>query len=198
MTGEPRQSSEYSNRPYAYALIAVAVLIGGAWVSQDRTGPVTTGTFAPNFEVRDLDDGLVRLSDHSGKVVLVNIWATWCPPCLLEMPSMQRLHEKLAEEDFVVMAISVDAELGLRDKAGQVGGDIRAFADSLGLTFPILHDSSGDIQRFYRTMGLPETFLIGRDGIIYRKVAGGTEWDAPGHVELIQRLLAQDLVDESL
>ena len=88
------------------------------------------------------------------------------------------------------MAVSIDAELGLLDKDGQVGGNIQAFADSLGLTFPMLHNPSGDIQRLYRTSGVPETFLIGRDGIIYKKVAGGTEWDAPQHKELIQRLLA--------
>jgi peroxiredoxin len=183
-------STGVSNRPYAYALIGVALLIGGAWVNQDRIGPVTTGTLAPDFVVENLDGGLVRLSDHSGKVVLVNIWATWCPPCRTEMPSMERLYQRLNGEDFEIMAVSVDAELGLLDAAGEVGGDIEAFADSLGLTFPMLHDPSGDIQRLYRTMGLPETFLIGRDGIIYKKVAGGTEWDAAGHVELIQRLLA--------
>lgn len=65
-------STGVSNRPYAYALIGVALLIGGAWVNQDRIGPVTTGTLAPDFVVENLDGGLVRLSDHSGKVVLVN------------------------------------------------------------------------------------------------------------------------------
>jgi len=70
-----------------------------------------------------------------------------------------------------------------------MGGDIRAFADSLGLTFPMLHDPSGGIGRLYRNVGVPETFLLGRDRIIYRKVASEIEWDAPGHMELIQRLL---------
>ncbi len=179
-----------SNRPYAYALIGVALLIGGAWVNQDRIPPVAAGALAPDFEVENPDGGTVRLSYHRGKVVLVNIWATWCPPCRTEMPSMERLYQKLGGEDFEIMAVSVDAELGLLDEAGEVGGDIEAFADSLGLTFPMLHDPSGDIQRMYRTMGLPETFLIGRDGIIYKKVAGGTEWDSAGHRELIRRLLA--------
>jgi cytochrome c biogenesis protein CcmG, thiol:disulfide interchange protein DsbE len=123
-------------------------------------------------------------------VVLVNIWATWCGPCRTEMPSMERLYKKLGDEDFEIMAVSIDAELGFFDRAGNAGGDIKAFADSLGLTFPLLHNPSGDIQRLYRTTGVPETFLIGRDGIIYKEVAGGTEWDAPDHQELIQRLLA--------
>ena len=190
MTVEPTPSTGYSNRPYAYALVGVALLIGVAWLNQDRVQPVTTGTVAPDFEVKDLGGGLARLSDHSGEVVLVNIWATWCLPCRVEMPSMERLYQQVGEEGFEIMAVSIDAGLGLLDKDGQVGGNIQAFADSLGLTFPMLHNPSGGIQRLYRTTGVPETFLIGKDGIIYKKVAGGTEWDAPQHKELIQRLLA--------
>ncbi len=183
-------STGYSNRPYAYALVGVVLLIVFAWLNQDRVRPVTAGTVAPEFEVNDLDGGLARLSDHEGEVVLVNIWATWCLPCLIEMPSMERLYQEIGEDGFEIMAVSIDAELGRFDLAGRPGGDIQAFADSLGLTFPMLHDPSGGIERSYRTTGVPETFLIGRDGIIYKKVAGGTEWDAPQHKELIQRLLA--------
>ncbi len=190
MTVEPTPSTGYSNRPYAYALVGVALLIGVAWMNQDRIQPVTTGTVAPDFEVKNLDGGMARLSDHRGEVVLVNIWATWCPPCVEEMPSMERLYQKMGGDGFEIMAVSIDVAPGGFDGDGNLGGDIRAFADSLRLTFPILHDPSGDIQQLYRTTGVPETFLIGRDGIIYKKVAGGTEWDAPQHKELIQRLLA--------
>jgi len=191
MTVEPTPSSGYSNRPYAYAVVGVALLIGVAWLMRDRVQPVTTGTVAPDFEVKNLDGGLARLSGHTGEVVLVNIWATWCLPCRVEMPSMERLYQEVGEEGFEIMAVSIDADLGQFDLAGNPGGNIQAFADSLGLTFPMLHDPSGRmIQRLYRTTGVPETFLIGRDGIIYKKVAGGTEWDAPQHKELIQRLLA--------
>jgi peroxiredoxin len=190
MTVEPTPSTGYSNRPYAYALVGVVLLIVVAWLNQDRIQPVTAGTIAPEFEVNDLEGGLTRLSDHSGEVVLVNIWATWCLPCRVEMPSMERLYQEIGEDGFEIMAVSIDAALGQFDQAGRPGGDIEVFADSLGLTFPMLHDPSGGIERLYRTTGVPETFLIGRDGIIYKKVAGGTEWDAPQHKELIQNLLA--------
>lgn len=190
MTVEPTPSTRYSNRPYAYALVGVVLLIIFAWLNQDRIQPVTAGTVAPDFEANDLAGGLARLSDHRGEVVLVNIWATWCLPCRTEMPSMERLYQEIGEDGFEIMAVSIDAELGLFDLAGNPGGDIKAFADSLGLTFPMLHDPAGRIQRLYRTTGVPETFLIGRDGIIYKTVAGGTEWDVPQHQELIQRLLA--------
>ena len=190
MTVEPTLSARYSNRPYAYALLGVVLLIVTAWLNQDRVQPVTAGTVAPEFEVNDLDGGLARLSDQKGEVVLMNIWATWCGPCRVEMPSMERLYQEIQEDGFEIMAVSIDAALGRFDQAGRPGGDIEVFADSLGLTFAMLHDPSGGIQRLYRTTGVPETFLIGRDGIIYKKVSGGTEWDAPQHKELIQRLLA--------
>ena len=190
MTVEPTPSTRYSNRPYAYALVGIVVLIIFAWVNPNRIQPVTVGTVAPEFEVNNLDGGLARFSDHNGEVVLVNIWATWCLPCRIEMPSMERLYQEIGEDGFEIMAVSIDADLGRFDLAGRPGGDIQVFADSLGLTFPMLHDPSGGIERLFRTTGVPETFLIGRDGIIYKKVAGGTEWDAPQHKELIQRLLA--------
>ena len=189
MTPDPTPSPPVSNRPYAYALVGGALLVVVAWMNQDRIQPVTAGTLAPDFEVENLDGGLARLSDHRGEVVLVNIWATWCPPCRDEMPSMERLYQEFAKEEFEIMAVSIEAELGFLDEFGQVGGNIEAFADSLGLTFPMLHNPSGDIQRLYRTRGVPESFLIGRDGVIYKKVVYETEWDAPGHTELIQRLL---------
>ena len=81
-------------------------------------------------------------------------------------------------------------KLGETDQVGRPGGDLRAFADSLGLTFTLLHDPSGEIQNLYQTTGVPETLLVGRDAVIYKKVAGPTEWDAPEHQELIRRLLA--------
>ena len=190
MTVEPTPKAGVSNRPYAYALLGVLLVVVLAWMNQDRIQPVTAGTVAPDFEVNDLKGGVARLSDLRGEVVLVNIWATWCLPCREEMPSMERLYRDVGEDGFEIMAVSIDADLGGFDVAGRPGGDIQLFAEEYGLTFPILHNPSGDIQQLYRTTGVPETFLIGRDGIIYKKVAGGTEWDAPQHKELIQRLLA--------
>lgn len=102
---------------------------------------------------------------------------------------MQRLWEALEDDDFEILAVSVDASLGEVDSAGRPGGDVWAFADSLGLTFTILHDPSGGIQRTYQTTGVPESFLIGRDGTIYKKVIGAMEWDAGQNRELIERLL---------
>jgi peroxiredoxin len=153
--------------------------------------PVDPGSRAPRFEAFDLDGSPVSFSDYRGKVLLLNVWATWCPPCQEEMPSMERLYREISHEDFEVLAISVDAPLGEEDAFGRPGGDLRRFAESRGFTFTILHDPSGRIQERYRTTGVPESFVVDRSGVIRKKVAGATAWDAPQNVELIRRLLGE-------
>lgn len=189
MTSERIPRVTYSRRPYAFALVALGLIVLAAWMNRGRLRPVGAGTVAPQFEVSDLRGNPARLSDYEGEVVMINIWATWCAPCRFEMPSMERLHQRFKDDGLRILAISVDAKLGEADQVGRPGGDLQAFADSLGLTFTILHDPSGEIQQLYQTTGVPETLLVGRDGVIYKKVAGPTEWDAPEHQELIRRLL---------
>jgi peroxiredoxin len=175
--------------PYFWAIVAAATVVAAAWVGRERYKAIAMGSAAPDFGAMDLEGNPVRLADYRGKVVLVNIWATWCPPCREEMPSMQRLYETVASPDFEILAVSIDARAGENDAFGRPGGDLRAFAEEMGLTFTILHDPPGRIQQTYQTTGVPETFLVGRDGRIYKKVAGGTAWDAPVNLELVRRLL---------
>jgi peroxiredoxin len=106
------------------------------------------------------------------------------------MPSMQRLYDSLQGEPFEIVAVSIDASLGQADQDGYVGGDVGEFARSFGLTFPILHDPAGRIRRTYRTTVVPESFLIGRDGIIVRKISSSVVWDTPEWIAEIRRLMA--------
>ena len=179
--------------PYFWAIVAGAAVVLVAWLGRENYRPVITGSAAPAFSATTLDGEVVTLADYKDKVVLLNIWATWCGPCRTEMPSMQRLYESIRDsmggEDFEILAVSVDVPLGRRDLSGNLGGDLRAFADELDLTFSILHDPSGDIQRIYQATAVPESHLIGKDGLIYKKVAGETEWDAPDNQKLVRRLL---------
>lgn len=185
-------TSKLVRSPYFWAIIAVGVVVGIAWMGRENYQPILTGAHAPDFTAYDMDGKPVQLSDFAGKVVMVNIWATWCGPCRQEMPSMERLYKALEDDaDFQIMAVSIDAAPGTTDAFGHPGGDLKAFAKELGLTFPMFHDPSGKIQDIYQTTGVPETFLVGRDGVIYRKVAGGTDWDAPENQELVRRLLAE-------
>ena len=171
--------------------LVLAGLIGAGWMVKDRFLPVEVGTAAPDFTATDLEGRRVSLSDLDGEVVLLNIWATWCPPCIEEMPSMQRLYRQLGPEGLKIVAVSVDAELGRSDASGKIGGDIRRFVDEMGLTFDIWHDPDGSIQQTYRTTGIPESFVIDRDGNIVRKDIGGKLWDSEERLESIRRLLEQ-------
>ena len=182
-------SRKKSWTPYLLAVVGAAAVVFLAWLNQDRLNPVVPGRQAPEFAAFDLQGAPKTLADYEGKVLLVNIWATWCPPCQQEMPSMQRLREAIPDEDFAILAISVDAPFGETDIFGREGGNLEAYALEKGLTFRILHDPTGKVQETYQTTGVPESFVVGRDGVILKKVAGPTEWDAPAHVEFIQRLL---------
>jgi cytochrome c biogenesis protein CcmG, thiol:disulfide interchange protein DsbE len=186
-----------SRRPYAVAFLVLGVLVVVPWFLRDRFQPVAAGSPAPDYRVITLGGEPVRIADYRGKVVLLNVWATWCEPCRKEMPSMERLYEIVRAmpggEDFEILAVSIDAA---RERPNPILGgvssaDLQAFADELGLTFPIVHDPGGGIQRAYQTTGVPESFLIGKDGIIYKKHTGEAVWDAPPNVELIRSLLAR-------
>ena len=179
-------------RTYLVALAVCVGVVAGAWFARNRVPPVVAGYPAPDFEVADVDGDPVTLKSYEGKVLLLNVWATWCGPCREEMPSMQRLYDSFTRDGFEIAAISIDAPVGGTDNAGNPGGDPVAFARDLELTFPILLNPSGDIQRTYRTTGVPESFLIGADGIIYKKVAGSTAWDSEANVGLVRRLLESD------
>jgi len=182
-----------SQLPYILAAIAAVTVVLVAWLGRDwlEAQSVRPGTRAPIFEATTLDGEPASLADFDGKVVLLNIWATWCLPCRVEMPSMERLYQELKGEGLEIVAVSVDALIGETDAIGNPGGNIRAFADSLSLTFPILHDPEGLILRSYQTTGVPESFILGRDGIIYRKMIGQSEWDRPEYLDFFRRLLEE-------
>jgi cytochrome c biogenesis protein CcmG, thiol:disulfide interchange protein DsbE len=142
---------------------------------------IEVGSTAPDFKAVELPSGRpASIETYRGKVVLLNIWATWCPPCKIEMPSMERLHRKLAGTDFQLVAVSVDE---------QDSTVVNKFVDEMGLTFPILHNQDGSIRQIYQTTGVPESFVIDRDGVIVKKVIGAADWDAPVNESLIRRLL---------
>ena len=189
MAGKPRKRTRRGR--YLAALLAVAGAGAAAWLSKGRVQPVAAGYPAPDFEARDERGSVVTLADYEGKVLLLNVWATWCGPCKEEMPSMQRLYDQFSRDDFEIAAVSVDAQAGGLDLLGNPGGDPVAFAHDLGLTFPVLRDPAGAIQRSYRTTGVPESFLIGPRGMIWKKVAGATAWDSEAAVTQVRRLVEE-------
>ena len=172
------------------AAALVLVVVGATRLLGHQVEAVEAGSKAPDFHALPVALGVHRtdapakgIADYQGKVVLLNIWATWCDPCRSEMPSIEKLHEELGPEGLKVLAISID-QPGMEPA-------IREFARQYGLTFEILHDAAGKIELDYQTSGFPETFVIGKDGIIRKRVIGATDWAAEPQKALIRQLLAE-------
>jgi peroxiredoxin len=168
--------------------ITVGVIVaglGGALVAgmslSDDIKPLRPGSEAPNMKAVDLATGdSVELADYFGDVVLLNVWATWCAPCEQEMPAMQRLHEQLGPMGVRVVAISVDVI---------ESDEVLQWVTERNLTFDVLHDRSGQIERLYQTTGWPESFVIDQEGVIVKKEIGPREWDQAPNTAIFKRLL---------
>jgi cytochrome c biogenesis protein CcmG, thiol:disulfide interchange protein DsbE len=166
----------------------VAVLGVGLWFGsttiKDEFYEVRIGSEAPGFNAVDVmrsDTELKTLSDYRGKVVLLNIWATWCGPCKVEMPSIQALHEAYKDRGLAVVAVSVD------DPGKEAV--IREFVKEYKLTFDVLYDRTELFRSVYRYTGVPETYLIDRDGVVRRKWIGPDDWNSPANRRFVEKLL---------
>jgi len=156
-------------------LYLILLTAGLAWifVSADRSGISTSGTIpapqqgflAPDFELKTLAGESVKLSDLRGQAVLVNLWATWCPPCRAEMQSIEKMYQEYKDQGFTVLAVNMTRQDDL--------SAIAPFAEKLGLTFPILLDETGVVANAYQLQSLPSSYFIRRDGIINEVVIGG-------------------------
>jgi thiol-disulfide isomerase/thioredoxin len=176
----------------AIGLVVVALVIAvAAGMKSGLTmefKPVGVGVDAPDFSVVTLDSVPRKktLDDYKGQVLLINLWATWCGPCRVEMPSIESLHRDYGAKGLRIIAISVDDP--------GTDAEIRSFVKEYGITFEVLHDTGGQegkVSRDYQTSGYPETLIIGRDGIIRKKLLGAHNWNSPENRALIDRLLAE-------
>ncbi len=139
---------------------------------------------AETFTLKTLKGGMASLEDYRGKLIFLNFWATWCPPCRAEMPSMQRLWEEFKEEDFVILAINIQEEIKL----------VSSFMNERGLSFPVLLDEKGEVARSYGISGIPATFFLNPDGEIIGKAVGARDWASEESFGLIEELLFEVLL----
>lgn len=131
---------------------------------------------APDFTLKGEDGTIYRLSDYRGKVVILNFWATWCPPCRYEMPALERAWQKLKDKDVVILAIDM----------GESEETIWEFTGIYAVTFPIPLDRDGSVTAKYPVIGLPTTFVVDPRGMVTHRSVGTREWE---HPRLIQQLL---------
>jgi peroxiredoxin len=145
-------------------------------------GNAHEGKAAPEFTLKDPDGREVSLSSLKGKVVFLNFWATWCPPCKEEIPSMMKLNQKMAGKPFQMLAVSIDE--GGKDA-------VTAFFKSSGFNLPFLNDPEQKLGKVYGITGVPETFIIDKQGLVVKKVIGGMDWVSADSIQFFSDLAAK-------
>ncbi len=160
---------------YRNWLTLIILGLGILWIFISRTTTQNTsaeaisqpykGFLAPDFELTTSNGEIIRLSELRGKAIILNFWASWCPPCRAEMPAIEAVHKSYQEKGLVVLGINATNQ----DQVTQVN----AYTDNMGLTFQILFDTSGITQELYAVSALPSTFFIDREGIIREVIIGG-------------------------
>ncbi len=163
---------QQTQRRILYLIILAA---GFAWIllSADKTGSTTAGKIpapqagflAPDFELKTMAGNTVRLSDLRGQAVLVNLWATWCPPCRAEMQTLETVYNDYKDQGFTVLAVNMTSQ--------DTFENINPFITERNLPYPILLDSNGEVAKAYQMKSLPSSFFINRDGTIHEVVIGG-------------------------
>ena len=157
------------------ALYGLVLLLGAAWIALSAVpdGSTTAGAIpapqkgflAPDFNLQTLNGESLRLSDFRGQPVLINLWASWCPPCRAEMPAMQSVYETYKDQGFVILAVNATNQDSKADAA--------AFVAEYQLTFPVLLDINGEVSQAYQLRSLPTSFFVNREGIITEVIIGG-------------------------
>lgn len=163
-------------------LILFVAMVAGSFVPRAHADlkPVVP-LVAPELRVEDLQGKTHSLDAYRGQVVLVNFWASWCPPCRKEMPSMQRLTERMGDAPFVILAVA----------SGEPREDVEAFLATMKLTFPILIEQNAATMRAWKVYTLPSSFLLDRQGRIRYVLSGGMEWDDAEAVGIMNRLIKE-------
>ena len=154
--------------------VFIILLLSGCY---SGSRPPRVGKAAPNFTVRD-SDRTVTLSQFKGQVVVLNFWATWCPPCIEEMPSLVRMQQHMQSKGVTVLAVSVDVD----------ENNYRRFLKEHGVNLLTVRDPDQKSNGLYGTFKFPETYIIDRNGIMRRKFIGAVDWTEPEIIDFLAKL----------
>jgi peroxiredoxin len=165
----------------AVKIFVFLLIVGGAiflaWRLR-QPHPVDIGERAPDFTLPALTQGPLSLHDFGRQVVVLNFWATWCPPCVEETPGLEKFAEQMRPQGVTVMGVSVD----------QDGPALQAFAAEQHLSFPILRDPNQSVANRYGTFKFPETYIIDQDGKVAEKLIGPVDWQDPRILTFVREL----------
>jgi thiol-disulfide isomerase/thioredoxin len=163
-------------------LILLVLALGAARAEARDLKPYAGDPTPPPLQLSDLEGKTHALEDYRGRVILINFWATWCPPCVHELPSMQRLKYKLEGKAFEILAVDM----------AESEEDVKKFlAEKVKVDFTILMDRDGEALQTWKVFAYPTSFLIGPDGKIRYALFGALEWDSPETIDKISSLLPQ-------
>lgn len=173
-------------RSVAVLVCTLALLMAGCSKSDNssagsgQTGKAAENKPAPDISVVALDNKPLSLASLKGKVVLLNFWATWCPPCREEIPSMMKLNSFMAGKPFQMVCVSVD-------EGGKAA--VEEYFKKSGNSLPAYVDPTGQAPKLYGITGVPETFVIDKNGVIVKKVIGGLDWNSPEVIAFLENLM---------
>jgi cytochrome c biogenesis protein CcmG/thiol:disulfide interchange protein DsbE len=156
-------------------VVGLVLLVLSGCYSGSR--PSRIGSAAPDFTVRDSDRS-VTLSQFKGQVVVLNFWATWCPPCIEEMPSLVEMQQRMKSKGVTVLAVSVDAN----------GNDYRRFLRDHNVNLLSVRDADQKSNELYGTFKFPETYIIDRNGVVRRKFIGAVDWTEPEVIDFLGKM----------
>ncbi len=184
MTTLPKKGGSAKQLMFLAVLAFIAmIVIASFFIKAKPSGNkiITTGDRAPEFTLPAPNGRSISLSDFRGKVVMVHFWATWCPPCVEELPTLAKLNQSLAGQDFEMFAVSVD----------EGGADaVTSFLHQNNLNVPVLLDTDHAISSKYGTYKFPETYILDRAGIVRYKIIGPRDWRDPAALNLLRSMMA--------
>ncbi len=164
----------------AFSLFSLYFIFFGGNQSGPSIDFTSKGVAAQDFGLPNLRGDYVKLSDYRGKVIFLNMWATWCPPCREEMPSMESLYQRFKGREFEMLAVSIDRD-GERV--------VRPFVAKYGLTFTVLLDPDNKTYRLYGLTGVPETFIVDKSGAIIHKIIGPQNWMSKEWLDYFDKII---------
>lgn len=162
-------------------ILISSILIVSCGSINDKSSKPKKGYFAPDFTLKSVDGKEYTLSRLRGKVVYVNIWATWCPPCRDEMPSMVKFFNRFKREGVDILAVSVDKDVDA----------VKKFIKKYNVTFPVLLDPEQKVYKLYNATAVPETHLVDKLGIIRDTMIGPFDWTRPGNINSVKELISE-------